>query len=187
MKLWYWVATRLHSIQCFKVSWLCVALCWWLFDEFTTQQPVSDRKQLHRHRKWGVWVPLWDTIDNLMATEVVWTKGHSPQGILDHLQLSFVCFLLKIPIFWTPFMGFLPSIAALSSSKPFLLVFLWMSHFWFFYNREQLWGNQQKEQLVIECYACSTKGYGNKHYTNNLWIKKNEERFTMAVMSYQRT
>lgn len=27
-------------------------------DESKTQQPVSDRKQLRRHRKWGVWVLL---------------------------------------------------------------------------------------------------------------------------------
>lgn len=57
----------------------------------------------------GVWVPLWDTIDNLVATEVARTKGHSPQGILDHLQLS-GCFLLAASnhSFKSQLLGFLP-------------------------------------------------------------------------------
>lgn len=56
----------------------------------------------------GVSVLLWDTIDNLVATKVAWTKS-----LLDHLKLFFV---LNIP-FWSSYTGILIYMDGLSLSK----------------------------------------------------------------------
>lgn len=69
------------------VSWHHAGLGWRFFDESTTQQPVSDRKQLHQRRKWGVWVPLWDTIHNHGGLN----KRQLTQEIVGHPQPSHVC------------------------------------------------------------------------------------------------
>lgn len=67
------------------ISWHNTDLSWQNGDKSKTQQPVLDRKQLHRCRKWGNGSWSWYTIHNLLVTRVVWTKGH----MLKKVWLSF--------------------------------------------------------------------------------------------------
>lgn len=86
-----------------------------------SQQPVSDRKQLHRHRKWGVWVLLLGHNSQSCGNRGGLNKRMLAQETLGHLQ---TCKLLSCR---SPFSDFLPTIAVLSTSKPFYATCLSMS------------------------------------------------------------
>lgn len=57
----------------------------------------------------------WDTIHNLVATGVAWTKERLPKKTVGHLQTP------KILLSWSPFTDFLPTISRTVRFKAFFL------------------------------------------------------------------
>lgn len=111
--------TMLPSAKVWKAPWHNIGP---KTDESKTQQPVSNRKQLHRQRKWG-------GMGSAPGTKftILWQQGWSEQknalprnyGSSQDLQ----SLIIVVSVYWLP--SYYSSLVLLSTSKILMLVSVW--------------------------------------------------------------
>lgn len=154
-----------------KVPWHNTGLSWQNLNESKTQQPVSDRKQLHRRRKWGVWASLLGHNSQSCGDRGGLNKRTITQETVGHLQTSHVCcpaLIVLVFIYWLPshysstvhFKDFLCHMLVKVSSYSLLLCVC----------RERFWWDQPQEQLACKHHDCSAKRYNR----NTSWYETND-------------